>query len=428
MLAPAVIALTVLVLSTIPLWLLAAAVLSPVVPGRLRPLRLLWLLLLHLVLESLMLLELFGLWIASGFGHWIRRPYFERIHYDIVQAYLVFFFREARRVAAAADRHRGPGPGRATRGSRCWCAAATPGPADSFTLMYALMHWYGREPRVVLKDTLAWDPAIDVILNRLPSRFVSPGGSGGDDLERQVGELARNLDENDAFVIFPEGGNFTPERRQRQIDKLRRLGRESMARRAERMENVLAPRPGGLLAALDAAPDADVVLVAHTGLDHLATVARHLAGAADGQADHHAVVAGAPRRDPGGARRADRLAVLVVGADRRLGRGAQTRRPAAPQTGATGLLTVSCEAVASAACRRRSRSAGLSGVLASCGTSAASEAASVGSDAAASSDAASARSGTGPGHRTAGGRRDAARVAGCTTTASWSWAAGARAA
>jgi hypothetical protein len=46
-----------------------------------------------------------------------------------------------------------------------------------------------------------------------------------------------------------------------------------MARRAERMTHVLAPRPGGLLAALDAAPTADIVLVAHTGLDHLVTVA-----------------------------------------------------------------------------------------------------------------------------------------------------------
>jgi 1-acyl-sn-glycerol-3-phosphate acyltransferase len=135
-----------------------------------------------------------------------------------------------------------------------------------------LMHWYGREPRVVLKDTLAWDPAIDVILHRLPSRFVSPHAGDRDALEAQVGELARNLDQNDAFVIFPEGGNFTPERRQRAIDRLRRVGLEAMARRAERMQNVLAPRPGGLLAALDAAPDADVVLVAHTGLDHLLTV------------------------------------------------------------------------------------------------------------------------------------------------------------
>jgi 1-acyl-sn-glycerol-3-phosphate acyltransferase len=270
-LAPAVIALTGLILSTIPLWLLAAAVLSPVVPGRLRPLRLLWLLLLHLVLESLMLLELFGLWIASGFGHWIRRPYFERIHYDIVQAYLFFFFREARRVARLRIVTEGRAPD-AFPGEPLLVCCRHAGPADSFTLMYALMHWYGREPRVVLKDTLAWDPAIDVLLNRLPNRFVSPGRSSGDDLERQVGELARNLDENDAFVIFPEGGNFTPERRQRQIDKLRSRGRESMARRAERMENVLAPRPGGLLAALDAAPEADVVLVAHTGLDHLLTV------------------------------------------------------------------------------------------------------------------------------------------------------------
>ena len=38
------------------------------------------------------------------------------------------------------------------------------------------------------------------------------------------------------------------------------------------MTNVLAPRPGGFIAALDAAPEADVVLVAHTGLDHMLTV------------------------------------------------------------------------------------------------------------------------------------------------------------
>ena len=41
----------------------------------------------------------------------------------------------------------------------------------------------------------------------------------------------------------------------------------------ERIEHVLAPRPGGLLAALDAAPEADVVMVAHTGLDHMLTIA-----------------------------------------------------------------------------------------------------------------------------------------------------------
>jgi 1-acyl-sn-glycerol-3-phosphate acyltransferase len=118
---------------------------------------------------------------------------------------------------------------------------------------------------------LAWDPAIDVVMNRIPARFVSPG-RGGSHFEEQIADLARGLDHNDAFVIFPEGGNFTPERRQRGIDRLRKLGLERMARRAERMTHVLAPRPGGLLAALEAAPEADVVLVAHTGLDHMLTV------------------------------------------------------------------------------------------------------------------------------------------------------------
>jgi 1-acyl-sn-glycerol-3-phosphate acyltransferase len=271
-LAPLVIVLTVVLLTAMPLWLLVAIVLSPVVPGRLRPLRLMSIAMLHLVLESILLVELFGLWIASGFGLFIRRPFFERIHYDLVQTYLVVFFREARRVLRLKILTEGPAPD-AYPGEPLLVCCRHAGPGDSFTLMYALMHWYGREPRVVLKDTLQWDPAIDVILNRLPSRFVSPKGSPGDSLEQQIGALARNLDHNDAFVIFPEGGNFTPQRRQRAIDKLRRLGLEAMAARAERMENVLAPRPGGLIAALDAAPDADVVLVAHTGLDHMLTVA-----------------------------------------------------------------------------------------------------------------------------------------------------------
>ncbi len=270
--APAMVALTVVVLVTLPGWVLAAAALSPLVEGRLRPLRLLWIGLLHMVLESLILVELFGLWIASGFGLFLRRPFFERIHYDIAEAYLVVFFSEARRVLRLEITTVGPAPD-AFPGEPLLVCCRHAGPGDSFTLMYALMHWYGREPRVVLKDTLAWDPAINVLLSRIPSRFVAGRERPGENLEARVAELARNLDANDAFVIFPEGGNFTPERRRRAIEKLRRLGLEGMARRAENMTNVLAPRPGGLLAALDAAPRTDVVLVAHTGLDHLTTVA-----------------------------------------------------------------------------------------------------------------------------------------------------------
>jgi 1-acyl-sn-glycerol-3-phosphate acyltransferase len=270
-LAPAVMALTTLIWTAIPFWLIGTGIAASFVPRWLRPVRLIWVAVLHLTLETIILVELFGLWIVSGFGLLIRRPWFERVHYDIAQAYLVVFFREARRVLRLKVETIGPSPA-AFPGEPLLVCCRHAGPGDSFLLIYALMHWYGREPRVVLKDTLAWDPAIGILLHRLPSRFVRPHPGVGEDVESQIGDLARNLDENDAFVIFPEGGNFTPERRQRGIDRLRKVGLEAMARRAERMHHVLAPRPGGLLAALDAAPEADVVLVAHTGLDHLVTV------------------------------------------------------------------------------------------------------------------------------------------------------------
>ena len=269
--APAVAGLTVLLWVTLPVWLIAAAVLSPVLPGRWRALRLLWVVLLYLTCETLLLLVLLGLWFSSGLGRRVRTPYFEGIHYDLVQGVMWVFFEEARRVLRLRIETDGPSPD-AHPGVPLLVACRHAGPGDSFTLIHALMHWYHREPRVVLKDTLAWDPVIDVLLSRIPARFISSDPAHGQDLESQITALAQGLDENDAFVIFPEGGNFTPERRQRGIDRLRRLGLERMARRAEDLTHVLAPRPGGFLAALDGAPDADVVLVAHTGLDHLLTV------------------------------------------------------------------------------------------------------------------------------------------------------------
>jgi 1-acyl-sn-glycerol-3-phosphate acyltransferase len=254
-----------------PLLLIIAAAISPRLPGRMRVLRLAWVALMYLTLEAVVLVVLFGWWLASGFGWRIRTPYWEGLHYELVQGFLSVFFREANRVLNLTIATDGPSPD-AYPGRPILVCCRHAGPGDSFTLVHALMHDYQREPRVVLKDSMAWDPAVDVILNRLPARFITTNPGPGQDLESQIADLASGLDENDAFVIFPEGGNFTAARRRRGIDRLRKLGLERMADRAEAMTNVLAPRPGGFLAALDAAPDADVVLVAHTGLDHLQTV------------------------------------------------------------------------------------------------------------------------------------------------------------
>lgn len=264
-----VVVLTVLFLAVLPVSLVVAAVVSPFSTGRWRPLRLLWILTVQLVLESVVLLALLALGVASGFGWKIHTPWFERRHYLLARWWLVRLFREARRVLRLKVTTEGPRPD-ASPGQPLLVCSRHAGPGDSLVLMYALLHWYDREPRVVLKDTLEWDPMIDVLLHRVPSRFIS--GRPGEHVEEQIAQLAAGLDQNDAFVIFPEGGNFTPQRRTRAIESLRERGFHEMAARAEGMRNVLAPRPGGFLAALGAAPEADVLLVAHTGLDHLLTV------------------------------------------------------------------------------------------------------------------------------------------------------------
>lgn len=274
-LAPLLIVATVVAVTGLPVLLLVAAAASTVLPGRWRPLRMLWMALLYLVLEAAALVVLLALWVASGFGWRIRRPRFQQAHYSLVRWYLQVLFWECRRVLHVEVDVEGPPP-RSYDGKPLLILSRHAGPGDSFLVVHALINWYAREPRIVLKDTLQWDPAIDVVLNRLPNRFIRPepdrGSRTGDIVERQIGELARTLDENDALVIFPEGGNFTEHRRKRAIERLRRKGLIDEAGRAEQLRHVMAPRPGGVLAALTNAEHADVVFVAHTGVEHMTTV------------------------------------------------------------------------------------------------------------------------------------------------------------
>jgi 1-acyl-sn-glycerol-3-phosphate acyltransferase len=268
-LAPAVPVLTFLLVTTLPVWLLVAAVVSPLLPGpRWRLLRVLWFVVLHLTMESFVLVALFGTWIGSGFGRHLRAPGLEKTHDRLVQGYLRTLFDEAGRVLGVRVSVEGPEPS-VLDGRPLLVFSRHAGPGDSFLVVHALMNWYEREPRIVLKDTLQWDPAVDVLLGRLPNLFVRPGAGGQD---RGVAALARDLDGDDALVLFPEGGNFTARRRARAIARLREKGQLEEAEKADRMRHVLAPRTGGVTAALEAAPGADVVWVAHSGLDHLISI------------------------------------------------------------------------------------------------------------------------------------------------------------
>jgi 1-acyl-sn-glycerol-3-phosphate acyltransferase len=147
------------------------------------------------------------------------------------------------------------------------------GPGDSFTLVNLILTTFRRRPKVVLKAAMQWDPGIDLLLNRLDCYFLPSMTGAGDDRVEHVARLANSLVADEALLIFPEGGNWTPKRHQRAVRYLLRTGQYERAKEAEDEEHVLPPRPGGVVAALSARPDLDVVVLAHAGLDLLVSPA-----------------------------------------------------------------------------------------------------------------------------------------------------------
>jgi 1-acyl-sn-glycerol-3-phosphate acyltransferase len=283
-LAPLVMALGVglVVLSPLlGLLTLCAQLLGMVKPGKLRVLRLAWLALFWFGGETAALVSCLGLWIASGFGGRLRTEPYQDRHYALMRWFLDLVFRTASRVCGLQVIIDEPEPDEQERAARLArpviVLSRHAGPGDSLLLVRHLLSAYQRRPRVVMKAALQLDPSVDVVANRLPNVFVSRRRrEAHTDL---IARLASGLDATGALVIFPEGGNWTAGRWRRAVRLLHHQGRPDLATRAEAMPNLLPPRPGGTLAAIQACPTADVIFVAHTGLDKLVSVGdvwRHL--------------------------------------------------------------------------------------------------------------------------------------------------------
>lgn len=273
--APAVVVGVLLASLTLPLVVPIAAFVSRYVPGKWRILRIVWFLFLYLLVEAAALTMMFSMWVISGFGLRVGSPGFVDAHYALmgwamrrIVASAKFTFklsiiREGTERSSAGRR-----PGRRP----IMVLSRHAGPGDSILLMDALANAFKRQPLIVLKEFLQWDPMIDVMLNRLPSAFVSGGREGRDELLETIEDMAAGMDANDAFVIFPEGANYTEKRAKRSIEKLREIGRPDLAERAVELKSMLPPRSTGVKTALAAAPDdTDVFFVGHAGLETFVT-------------------------------------------------------------------------------------------------------------------------------------------------------------
>jgi 1-acyl-sn-glycerol-3-phosphate acyltransferase len=208
----------------------------------------------------------FGLWVASGFGRWAGSARMQHAHYRLLRWFVGGVYRSITRMARVEVRVDDSDAAQAAMTARTGpviVLSLHAGEGDSLLVIHQLLCRYGRRPRVVLHEALRFDPVIDVLGERLPNRFVDPRGG---DTEVEIAAMASDAGPDDAVLIFPEGGNFSPERRTRGIERLEQGGHDEEAGWAREMSHVSAPRPGGALAALEAAPDADVVFVAHAGI------------------------------------------------------------------------------------------------------------------------------------------------------------------
>ncbi|HVP01877.1 MAG TPA: lysophospholipid acyltransferase family protein [Solirubrobacteraceae bacterium] len=242
-------------------------------------LRLLAFLWAYLAAETIGLLALLAIWVASGLG--ARRAWLAERTWRFQQVWAGALFNAARalfdlRVEVSGDEVVAPGP--------VLVLIRHASIVDNLLPSVLVARAHRIHLRYVLKRDLLSDPCLDVAGKRLPNYFVRRGT--GEEVERRnVRRLAEGLGPEDGVLLYPEGTRFTEERRGQAIERLERSDPD-LAECARGIRHLLAPRPGGFLALLDGAPEADVVVLAHQGFDGLRLISDIWGGALVGRTIH----------------------------------------------------------------------------------------------------------------------------------------------
>jgi 1-acyl-sn-glycerol-3-phosphate acyltransferase len=120
--------------------------------------------------------------------------------------------------------------------------------------------------RFIIKRELQMLPTIDIGGRWVPTLFVRrASGDTAVELER-MHALTVNMSSSDGLLIYPEGTRWTAAKLARAKAIITERQPE-IAPLAARLRHVLPPRLGGTLALLEEAPEADVVIFGHVGLE-----------------------------------------------------------------------------------------------------------------------------------------------------------------
>ena len=148
--------------------------------GRMRNLRLIGFMLVWFVAETVALVVLAGLWVASGFGGRMRTEPYQSRHYAVMRRLLDTLYEGAEKtygLRVEVDEPDLTGDELAARLTRPVIVLSRhAGPGDSLLLVHQCSSVYHRL-LVATKATLQLDPSVDIVGNRLPNVWikVAPG-------------------------------------------------------------------------------------------------------------------------------------------------------------------------------------------------------------------------------------------------------------
>lgn len=208
------------------------------------------------------------LWLRAGFGTRLHTPASVARHDRLQQWSIGVLARRAERLLGlrielepGADVALTPGP------VIVLCRHVNVVDASLPALLYQNR---GLRSRGVIMAELLADPGFDLIYARTGSVFIPR--DNGPEAVSMVRTLAPHVDSDTAVVIFPEGRLFRRDVLERSMTRLGEREPERASRLAT-LRHVLPPRPGGVAALLDTVP-ADVVVMAHVGLDRYGSFAQ----------------------------------------------------------------------------------------------------------------------------------------------------------